>query len=152
MKSILVPVVALFLALPIGARAGDLCLDAAGGAAPTFEKPVIIGRGFRLPARNQCKPFIGVLAVHSLPLPTSVTGSACTAYDGSGVSFTLVATVPPRRVGSSIVGGIDMLYSATLAPQGSSAGNGYLTAFETSSSATTTITAYECRNAYPDNL
>lgn len=150
MKSILVPVLSLFLALPLVARAGDLCLDAAAGSTPTYEKPVIIGRTFRLPARNKCKPFMGVFAATSQGIPTAVTGTACTSWDGVSVRFTLVASHTPTDLpGGGYSTGYSMLYSATLDTRDDT---GALTAIHGNTLTTSPITAYECRNAYPDNL
>lgn len=147
MKSILVSVVVLSLALPVGAHAGDLCLDAAGANPPTFEKPVIIGRGFTVPKKNKCKPFVGVIVTRIPALPSSVTGSACTSFDGANVSFTLVASIAPSP--AAFGSGIDLYFGAFLKPGD---GTGLMSAFVGNSTANNPMTAYECHNAYPDNL
>jgi hypothetical protein len=81
-------VLALATTLGLGAsaaRAGDFCLtyDVIGGTQ------AIVGKAFKVPGHGRCKPFMGLLGGGLSSL--DVTGSACTASDGSHVRFALTA-------------------------------------------------------------
>jgi hypothetical protein len=153
MKSILVPAMALFLALPMTARAGDLCLDAAGVSTPTLSRPVIIGRGFTLPKKNKCKPFNGVMSATASPRASAVTGTACTSFDGSNVTLTLTATLPPFLSSGARAGSL-VHYSVALKPLSPGSGENLISAFLEDRTISTSgpVAVFECHNAFPDNL
>jgi hypothetical protein len=150
MRWMAVSVVALSLALPAAARAGDLCLDAAGAAPPAPAAPVVVLRAFKLPKPNKCRPVAGVIAAFPGINSSAVTGSACTSHDGANVTFTIVATVGPTIGGGFIHPATELRYSARLQPDGKDSGTGLMTAFDAMS--TREFTAYECHDAYPDNV
>jgi len=75
---------ALVAGLSGAARASDFCIS-------YFENAINVasvgGKGFRLPGKGRCKPFFGIgYAQYGL---YDVSGSACAATNGSGVSFVL---------------------------------------------------------------
>jgi hypothetical protein len=154
MRSMLVRVWALgVFVLPLTTWAGDLCLDAAQPNVPTLAAPIIIGRGFTVPKKNKCKPFIGVVATSVPAQPSAVTGAACTSFDGRNVTFTLVATLEPVFAGGAFRPGPLVHYSVSMTPQGANAGSGELAAYlPTGVTSTGPFVAFECRNAFPDNL
>ena len=49
----------------------------------------MVGKGFRLPSKARCKPFVGFASSAQAADRFDVTGSACTASDGSAVNFVL---------------------------------------------------------------
>jgi hypothetical protein len=149
MKATVAPAMVLGLAFSTAALAGDLCIDAQSNP-PTLAAPVIIGRGFKIPKKNKCKPFMGVMATSIPARPSAVTGAACTSFDGLNVTFTLVATLPPP---DSTHAGTDVRYSARLAVQDASTGTGTMSAFlPTGVVSTGSVVAFECHDAFPDNL
>jgi hypothetical protein len=83
-----------------------------------------------------------------------VTGTACTSFNGTNATFTLAVTLAPfiePMVGARP--GTLVRYSVGLTPQGTTAGNGVITAFlSNGSTATGNMTAFECHNAFPGNL
>src|SRR5262245_2278185 len=96
MKEILGSLLVVGLVLAGAAQAGDLCLDASIAAnPPTLDRPVIILRGFKFPKKNKCKSFSGVVSTSIPSVSSSVTGSACTRFDGSSVSFSLYGSLAP---------------------------------------------------------
>ena len=67
------------------AWATDFCLES---TAPGF---IWVGKGFTLPGRGHCKPWIGF--VYGMAGSQSI-GSACVAFDGSHVTFTINTSTP----------------------------------------------------------
>jgi len=143
-------VVASSLAPSAPAEAGDLCLDAAGANPPSPNGPVIVLRAFKLPKRNKCRPLAGVIAAFPGANASAVTGSACTSHDGAKVTFTMVASIAPSEGGGFLHPGTELRYGAILQPDGKDSGTGLITAFEGMS--TRGLVAYECHDAYPDNV
>lgn len=78
------------------ARAADFCLD---WMFYGFIPQHAVGRGFRVPPPGRCRPFMGVIPENG----SDVTGSACTASDGSKVRFVLTETAPATDPQSSSV-------------------------------------------------
>jgi hypothetical protein len=144
MKSILISAAALSVGLASTVQAGDLCLDAAQGGPPSFEKPTIILRAFKYPRKNKCKSVSGVFAASAPAQPSAVTGAACTSFRGDTVSFTLVATYAPTSARAQ--------YSAAVSIEGD-VSPGLMTAIlPTGMNVTNQIAVFECHNAFPDNL
>src|SRR5215470_15868135 len=83
-----VAILALTLAAPVWA--GDLCLDNSQGGTPSLDDPIIIARNFKLPGKDKCKLFTGVLA----GVTSVVTGSACTSFNGDHVALLITAARP----------------------------------------------------------
>jgi len=77
MKS-LMAAVGIVLALGATAQAADFCME--------IGSTVYVGRSFRIPSPGQCKPFNGFPQGHPGDV---VTGTGCTASDGSHVTFDL---------------------------------------------------------------
>jgi hypothetical protein len=144
-RAILVSGVLLSLGLSVGVQAGDLRLDVSGGT-PTIDRPVIILRGFKFPKKNKCKPCAGVISASIPSRPSAVTGTACTSFDGGQVSFVLYAALVP---GESSDTGRDLRYAARANPMD---GTVRLAHYDPPSSSAINGTAFECHNAFPDNL
>jgi hypothetical protein len=72
-------VAVLLYAAPSGAA--DYCIS-------TFSA-TFVAKGFKLPKKGRCAPWYGFCLECA---PNAMTGSACTAADGSHVRFTLVTT------------------------------------------------------------
>jgi hypothetical protein len=144
MKAILISAVALSVGLASTVQAGDLCLDAALGGPPNFEKPTITLRAFKYPKKNKCKSVSGVIAASSPAQPSAVTGADCTSFRGDTTSFTLVATYAASSaraqysVGVSIEGDVSPGVMTAILPTGMNVTN--------------QISAFECHDAFPDNL
>ena len=64
---------------PAVVAAKDLCIqnNIFGGGAP------IVGKGFTLPGKGKCKPFVGFIG------SSGATGSACTSTSGNVTHFTI---------------------------------------------------------------
>ena len=67
------------------AQAGDFCITETSAPSNVF-----IGKSFRIPPKGKCKAWIG-FTPNIFTFPN--TGSACTASDGSHVTFNIAATV-----------------------------------------------------------
>jgi len=94
------------------AHAADFCLKHwRGGPGKYF---FMVGKGFRVPAKGRCKPFIGVSVSDQAPDIFDFTGSACTASDGSTVHFVL--TEMDRA--ASTVGFVHIMLPLPLGPLG----------------------------------
>jgi hypothetical protein len=133
------------------ADAGDLCLDATDPSnPPTINRPVIILRGFKFPKKNKCKSFAGVVSTSIPSVPSAVTGAACTRFDGTGVTFTIHASLAPTIAGFR--SGTELRYSALVIPTGSSEGTGAISSFTPTQVSNGPVVAFECHNAFPDNL
>ena len=135
--------------LASSAQAGDMCLDATGGLQPSLDRPIIIGRGFKFPKKNKCKPFIGVIVASSPSHASVVTGSACARFDGTSVTFMLTAAIPTD---SSMEPSIVRNYVAAITPSGPSEGTGRLSTLRDAGFGNSSAEAFECSNAFPDNL
>jgi hypothetical protein len=146
MKSIWISAAAFSLGLASAVQAGDLCLDAARLDPPTLGRPTIILRGFKYPKKNKCKSVSGVFAASVPSQPSAVTGAACTSFDGTNVSFTLVAI---NSSGTGLAARAE--YSAKVMPQGN-VSNGSMLSILPSGNLLTPIVAFECHDAFPDNL
>ena len=81
----------LMAGLAGAAHASDYCIDVFDGGTYT-----VVGKGFRVPGKNRCKPFMGFTTQGF-----DVTGSACTAADGSHMQ--VVLTESARGSGSSSI-------------------------------------------------
>jgi hypothetical protein len=69
------------------AHAADFCIKHwRVGEGVYFD---MVGKGFRVPGKGRCKPFVGFSASAQDPGVYDETGSACTATDGSKVRFVL---------------------------------------------------------------
>jgi hypothetical protein len=74
----------------------------------------MVGKGFKLPSKGRCKPFLGFASSTQTPDAFDVTGSACTASDGSAVHFVLTEL----SRGSSSVSFIAIELPLPLGPSG----------------------------------
>jgi hypothetical protein len=148
MRSILVSGVLLSLGLSVAVQAGDLCLDVSGGT-PTIDRPVIILRGFKFPKKNKCKPCAGVISTSIPSRPSAVTGTACTSFDGGRVSFVLYAALVPGEQSDT---GAELRYAARVTPTSPTDGTVRLAHYDPPSTSAITGTAFECHDAFPDNL
>jgi hypothetical protein len=73
----------------------------------------MVGKGFKVPSKGRCKPFLGfATSTQSLDI-FDVTGSACTATNGSNVQFVLTEI---HRFGS--VSFVSMTLPLPLGPSG----------------------------------
>ena len=79
-------VAGLLLALSVPVLADDLCiaLDASN---------VVVGKHFKVPKKNTCRPFTG-FAVRGGFYTASVVGDGCVGADGTTMGLGLVATIP----------------------------------------------------------
>jgi len=84
-RSVLTAFAAIIIA-GSGVAQADYCLNIESGVF------IIIGKGFKIPAKGQCKSWVGFSAQNSHDQPSSGTG--CTASDGSTLNFTLVTSFP----------------------------------------------------------
>jgi len=84
-RSVLTAFAAIIIA-GSGVAQADYCLNIESGVF------IIIGRGFKIPAKGQCKSWVGFSAQNSHNEPSSGTG--CTASDGSTLNFTVITTFP----------------------------------------------------------
>ena len=86
-RTALVFIVAFVVAVSISdlATASDLCI-ANGGVT-------LVGKGFGVPLRGKCKPWLGYV-VNFETGPNSSTGTACTASDGSHVAIDVTTMYP----------------------------------------------------------
>ena len=93
----LILVLALVLATAAAVQARDLCLTIPNffGAVP------LVGKGFRVPPRNRCKPFNGFTQGGS-GIPTFVAGTGCTSADG--FAFHLAFTAHSTTSGNPLTG------------------------------------------------
>jgi hypothetical protein len=153
MKATGVPVFVLGFFVATAAQAGNLCLDASTPPnPPTMDRPTIILREFKFPKKNKRKPFAGVISTSIPSRPRSVTGSACTSFDGGNVTFTILASLVPAGLGPGDEMGDELRYVARVTPTGKSDGTGVGSRFEPGATGTFPVTAFECHNAFPDNL
>jgi len=83
----------LFLA-PSFSHAGDYCISFP--SAPTF---VVVGRGFTIPGKGQCKAWLGFSPQFGDNSPSS--GVGCTSSDGSHLSLTFTTTFPQNSEGDA---------------------------------------------------
>jgi hypothetical protein len=79
-------VVGLFLA-PAVARARDYCVS-----FPTVPSYVLVGRGFTIPKKGQCKLWIGFSPQSDVNQPS--TGTGCTSSDGSHLNLSITTGFP----------------------------------------------------------
>jgi hypothetical protein len=79
------------------AHAADLCLSIPNffGVTP------LVGKGFRVPSRNRCKPFNG-FTLGSSGFPSFVVGTGCTSADG--FAFHLAFTAHNTTTGNPLTG------------------------------------------------
>jgi hypothetical protein len=93
----LVLALALVLVTVVPVQARDLCLTIPNffGVAP------LVGKGFRVPPRNRCKPFNGFTTAQA-GLPTFVVGTGCTSADG--FAFHLAFTAHTTTTGNPVTG------------------------------------------------
>jgi hypothetical protein len=84
-------VVALVLGLGGLSLAADLCISLNG-------TDTIVGKNFKVPKKNTCRPFVG-FAQSSGFYTATVTGAACVGADGTAMGLNLVVTHPGIRVG-----------------------------------------------------
>jgi hypothetical protein len=84
-------VVALVLGLVGHSLADDLCVSLNG-------TDTIVGKNFKVPKKNTCKPFIGFEQRGGFYTAT-VTGAACVASDGTAMGLNLVTAHPGIRAG-----------------------------------------------------
>lgn len=61
--------------------AADYCIQGAGS------NPILVGKRFKLPRKDKCKPFVGYGGYLSALATYPITGSACTSGDGTAVTF-----------------------------------------------------------------
>ena len=84
---------ALLLATATTAEAKDLCISVPAGLGwTTGSGTALVGKGFRVPGRNRCKPFSGIQRDYG-----PAVGTGCTSTDG--FTFTLHVTMH-RNVGT----------------------------------------------------
>ena len=150
MRWMAVSVAALILALPAASERAISASTRPEADPPTADAPVIVLRAFKLPKKNKCRPVAGVIAAFSGAHSSAVTGSACTSHDGADVTFAIFASTGPTMGGGFIHPGVELRYGARLQPDGTDSGTGLMTAFH--AMATREFVAYECHNAYPDNV
>ena len=103
---------AALLALVPTVRA-DYCLTSV--ANPTY---VLVGRGFIIPGKGKCKPWVGFTAQAGFNSPTS--GTACRATDGSHLGLTLTTSFPEAQGASAGFVEIDSITLALPAQTGTS--------------------------------
>ena len=84
-------VVALVLGLSGLSRADDLCVSLNG-------TDTIVGKNFRMPKKNTCRPFVGFEQGNGFYTAT-VTGAACVGSDGTAMGLNLALTHPGVRAG-----------------------------------------------------
>jgi hypothetical protein len=123
------------------AFAGDLCLDNSHGLTPTVEDPIIVARNFTLPKKNKCKMFAGLMAGEV----GVFSGTACTSYDNHHVSIFITGALAPVP---GETGG-ELSYRAYLEP---ATMTGSMAVEIGNTLSKDGLVAYECRNAFPDNL
>jgi hypothetical protein len=85
-RSVLTAFAAIIILAGSGVAQADYCLNIESGVF------IIIGRGFKIPAKGACKSWVGFSAQNSHNEPSSGTG--CTASDGSTLNFTIVTSFP----------------------------------------------------------
>ena len=79
------------------ARAADFCIRHYRSGYGEFFS--MVGKSFKVPSKGRCKPFLGFAASAQVADVFSVTGSACTATDGSQIDFLLTEM---ERAASSV--------------------------------------------------
>jgi hypothetical protein len=87
--------VVLVTGLAQKASAADFCISYYENV---INPTALVGRGFKIPARGRCRAFLGFKELFGT---ADVTGSACTASDGSAVNFVL--TKSTRQFGLASV-------------------------------------------------
>ena len=100
---------ALLVAGP--ASAADYCLDISGVQ--------FVAKKFKLPGKGKCKPFAGFCSTCGAQV-NSLSGSACTAADGSHARFNV--TLVTQTIGSTT----ETLFMNADLPAGTVTGNGIL--------------------------
>ena len=97
-----------------------------------------------MPPPNKCKPFYGL----RVGVGGAVTGTACTSYDRTYVSFVLVAASVPTAF---LFHGATTFYNARL---NLPSNTGFLTHDDIAGGVRSNkaMSAYECRSIYPDNI
>jgi hypothetical protein len=80
----------LFLA-PSFSHASDYCISFP--ATPSF---VVVGRGFTIPGKGQCKAWLGFSPQNGENSPSS--GVGCTSSDGSHLSLTFTTAFPQSSI------------------------------------------------------
>jgi hypothetical protein len=73
---------AMLVGLTEMARASDYCIGAIDGASTLV---TLVGKGFRVPGKGRCKPFMGLVDGYG----SDLTGSACTSTSGSHLALVL---------------------------------------------------------------
>ncbi len=81
----------LFLA-PSFSHASDYCISFP--SAPSF---VVVGKGFTIPGKGQCKAWLGFSPEDGENSPSS--GVGCTSSDGSHLSLTFTTAFPQESIG-----------------------------------------------------
>ena len=84
-------IVALVFGLSGLSLADDLCISLNG-------TDTIVGKSFKVPKKNTCRPFVGFEEGNGFYTAT-VTGAACVGSDGMAMGLNLVATHPGVRDG-----------------------------------------------------
>jgi hypothetical protein len=87
----------------------------------------LVGKGFRLPPRGKCKPWLGY-TVNGEGGPNSATGTACTAADGSHATIDVTTMYPASgdTIFATIMLPLPLGSGATLRESGLISGTGYL--------------------------
>ena len=99
---------ALALVLGLGglSLADDLCISLNGTAT-------IVGKSFKVPKKNTCRPFVGFEQGSGFYTAT-VTGAACVASDGTAMGLDLVLTHPGVRAGLMFLAQLDQRIAINL--------------------------------------
>lgn len=80
---------ALVAVLAGQAAAADFCMEYVGESLKQVD---MVGKGFRVPAKGRCKPFLGFAHETSSLDTRDVAGGACTDSQGKNVHFVLTQT------------------------------------------------------------
>jgi hypothetical protein len=100
----------LVMALVLGLRglslADDLCISLNG-------TNTIVGKNFKVPKKNTCRPFVGFEQGNGFYTAT-VTGAACVASDGTAMGLDLVLTHPGVRAGLMFLAQLDQRIAINL--------------------------------------
>jgi hypothetical protein len=96
----IVGIVALLAFAPSAAQAKDYCVKLP--SAPTY---ILVGRGFSIPPKGQCKPWTGFGLQLGENSPS--VGTGCTSSDGTHLSLT-ISTSFPENVGQFVTDAITL--------------------------------------------
>jgi hypothetical protein len=99
-------VMALVLGLGGLSLADDLCISLNG-------TDTIVGKNFKVPKKNTCRPFVGFEQGNGFYTAT-VTGAACVASDGTAMGLDLVLTHPGVRAGLMFLAQLDQRIAINL--------------------------------------